>query len=447
MQAAGPQTAAQLAAAVRASQPRISTALATVRDAVEPIGAARRTRYALRRQVRINGNRWPVYRIDENGRASEFARVEAFYGGWRVRWAGDRPQWAHLVSDVDDWWEGFPFFLSDLRAQGFLGRLVARRLAESLRLPADPTNWSDDDTLVYLLSEGSDLHGNLVVGDDALRRALTLTHEPIVAESERPQAYIDITERLMQGALPGSSAGGEQPKFMTWVRRPSDGAQISGVMVKFSPPISTPVGRRWADLLACEARALNLLAEVGESQPGALILDAGDRRFLEVARFDRIGSGGRRGISSLSSWHGAVSFGDAVTWADAAEQFAMRDLIASTTLASIRRRQFFGELIGNSDMHFGNLSFWSTDTLPLAVTPAYDVLPMLWAPVLHGEIVPRVLAPLAPTPAQREDWLIAAGWAERFWREVSADELVSEEFRAIARSSYAIGVALRQRVV
>ena len=45
------------------------------------LGAARRTRYTLRRQVRSAGDRWPVYRIDAAGRASEWARVHALYGG------------------------------------------------------------------------------------------------------------------------------------------------------------------------------------------------------------------------------------------------------------------------------------------------------------------------------------------------------------------------------
>jgi len=51
-----------------------------------------------------------------------------------------------------------------------------------------------------------------------------------------------------------------------------------------------------------------------------------------------------------------------------------RELIAPETLRSIRLRQVFGGLIGNTDMHFGNLAFWFDDALPFRLAPAYDML-------------------------------------------------------------------------
>ncbi len=437
LQAQGPQTAAQLAVSAGVHRSQVSRTLAGTADAVVQIGAARRARYALRRRVRNIGDRWPIFRIDEAGRAHEWVRLEAFHGGFRAEWAGAEPGWCSqlAVADVDGWGEGFPFFLGDLRPQGFLGRAIARRVTDILRLPPDPSNWGDDDTLVFLQSEGDDLPGDLVLGDVPLRRTLARQVAPpdSVAAAEREMRYPELAAQSMQAGVPGSSAGGEQPKFLTHVRVAGD---THAVIVKFSQPLDTPAGRRWADLLVAEAHALDVLVEAGEALAGAQVIDAGGRRFLEVRRFDRAGAHGRRGVVSLAAVHGAfVGGGGGVnTWAQAAEQFAVADLLAPEALTSVRRRQAFGELIGNSDMHFGNLAFWLRDELPLHLAPVYDMLPMLWSPAAGGEIVSRTFAPLPPTPAQAGDWAVAAGWAEVFWQRVAADGRVSPEFTAIARA-------------
>ncbi len=437
LQAQGPQTAAELAGAAGVHRSQVSRTLADTGDAVVQIGEARRARYALRRRVRSIGDRWPVFRIDEAGRAHEWARLEAFHGGFRVEWAGAAPGWCSRldVADVDGWIEGFPFFLGDLRPQGFLGRAIARRVTETLRLPPDPSNWGDDDTLVFLQSEGDDLPGDLVVGDTPLRRTLARQVEPaeFVAEADRAVRYPELAAQSMQAGVPGSSAGGEQPKFLTHVRVAED---TRAVLVKFSQPLDTPAGRRWADLLVAEAHALDVLVNAGEALAGAQVIDAGGRRFLEVRRFDRAGAHGRRGVVSLAAVHGAfVGSGGANTWVQAAEQFAVAGLLAPEALMSVRRRYAFGELIGNSDMHFGNLAFWLRDELPLSLAPVYDMLPMLWAPAAGGEIVPRTFAPFPPTPAQAADWAVAAEWAEVFWARVAGDARVSPEFAGIAREA------------
>ena len=442
LQVQGPQTAAELAASAGVHRSQVSRTLADTADAVVQIGEARRARYALRRRVRNVDDRWLIFRIDEAGRAREWARMEAFHGGWRVAWLAETaaPAWAGqlAVADVDGWGEGFPFFLGDLRPQGFLGRAIAHRANGTLLLPPDPTNWGDDDTLVFLQSEGDDLPGDLVVGDAPLRRVLARQVAPpdAIREDDRATRYPQLAAQSMQAGVPGSSAGGEQPKFLAHVlASDASGATPRAVLVKFSQSLDTPAGRRWADLLAAEVHALDVLVNAGEAQAGAEVMDAGGRRFLEVRRFDRAGAHGRRGVVSLAALHGAFSGGPAQTWTQAAERFAAAGLVAPETVAAVRRRQAFGELIGNSDMHFGNLAFWLTDDLPLRLAPVYDMLPMLWAPATGGEIVPRAFAPLPPTPAQAADWRVAAGWAEIFWQRVAADPRVSSEFRMIARDA------------
>lgn len=439
LQVSGALTAQALATALKVNQSTISRGLARMGDAVVALGSARRARYALRRTVRNVGDRWPVYRIDATGRAHDWARLHTLHGGCLIEWAGAAPAWAEQLTDREGMVEGFPFFLGDLRPQGFLGRQEARRVAEALHLPADPRMWGDDDTLIFLQAEGGDLPGDMVVGEAPLRRVLARQMEPadgvsVVPESSRTSRFPELAAQMASGGLPGSSAGGEQPKFLAAIRRRSGARQP--ILVKFSSVVNSQPGRRWADLLAAEAHALAVLVEHGLAMASARVLDAGERRFLEVARHDRVGAHGRRGMVSLEALHAALGSGGAVNhWSAAAEALARDGLIDAAGLAAVRRLHSFGELIGNSDMHFGNLSFWLDDTLPFRPAPAYDMLPMLWAPNAQGEIAERTLAPRPPLPGVLGEWREAADWAGEFWRRVAGDATISREFRATARQS------------
>ncbi len=429
LQTQGPQTAAKLAASIGVDRSQISRLVGQAGQSIQRIGGARRARYALRRPVRSAGTAWLLYRIGKDGRARESGRLESFHGGWRLQWSQPPPAWSRLATDADGWAEGFPFFLDDLRPQGFVGCAIARRLSASLSLPADPTSWGDDEVLAYLQSDGDDLPGNFVVGDAPLRRALA---PPDAASAVSRPHYPALAASAVLGGLPGSSVAGEQPKFLATLR---DGDLARPVLVKFSASLATPAGRRWADLLLAEAIASEILAENGEGLAGVQLLDAGDRRFLEVPRFDRLGAAGSRGVISLAALLGTEGAIDTTDWVAATERFEAEGIVSSAAAASVRRRRAFGELIGNSDMHPGNLSFFLGDTLPLDLTPSYDMLPMLWAPVASGEIVERMLAPLPPIPRHLADWSVAAQWAERFWTRLAADPRLYPEFAAIAHRS------------
>lgn len=446
LQAQGPQTAAQLAGAAGVHRSQISRVLATAGGAIVQIGAARRARYALRRAVRTAGDRWPIFRIDAGGRAQEWGRLEVFYGGFRLVWAGRVPAWVarSAVVDGEGWGEGFPFFLGDLRPQGFVGRALARQLSDGLRVPADPTSWSADDTLVFLQAEGEDLPGDLVVGEGLLRRVLARqvaveAGAGRVGVNEREARYPEWAAQALRAGVPGSSAGGEQPKFLTRVVGAA-GEEGRAVLVKFSPLLDTAAGRRWADLLVAEA----LAGEVWGGA-GAEVIEAGGRRFLELPRFDRVGAFGRRGVVSLAALHGAWIGAHASNWGEATEQLVEAGVVAEEALKEVRRRQDFGELIGNSDMHFGNLAFWLGEELPLTVAPVYDMLPMLWAPTVGGEVVSREFDPLPPTPADAAEWGVAAGRAETFWRRLAADGRITPEFAEISREAGAAVARLRER--
>jgi hypothetical protein len=70
------------------------------------------------------------------------------------------------------------------------------------------------------------------------------------------------------------------------------------------------------------------------------------------------------------------------------------------------------------------------------LSPTYDMLPMLYAPV-GGELVARDFAarPLQPTAATLPEWEQARALASTFWQTAAADVRVSDGFRAISASN------------
>jgi hypothetical protein len=448
IRARGPVSATDLASLLGVNRTTIARALPDFGDELVTLGATRSTRYLLRRSIRNIGDRWPIYRIDERGRATEWAGLQALHeNSWLIRWTASIPEWGHHFTDKHGLCSGFPFFLGDVRPQGFLGRLIAGRLSRTLQVPEDARRWADEDTLVYLASEGEDLPGNLVVGDDCLRGALThspfLSAEVAIDDTGRAEAY-PAEAMGIANRLPGSSAGGEQPKFLTTLRTGSGGFQ--SVLVKFSPPIGQETGRRWADLLVCEFHAHEILAEAGLANPGTRILDAGGRRFLEIPRFDRSESGGRLGVVTLEALTTAATGTLPRSWTAAAAELQQLGLINDDTRSTIAGLQSFGELIGNSDMHAGNLAFFLGDSLPLPLTPAYDMLPMLWAPGRQGEIVERHFAPAPPVPAIEPAWRVAAPMAESFWHRSSTDPRLSAAFASFCAQAAETVHRLRRHV-
>jgi hypothetical protein len=443
----GPTQAADLAARFRVNRSTITRTLGALGGDLVSLGATRRTRYALRRTVRETDTTFPLYRIDATGRAETWGTLEAFHRAWRMTWAGSPPAWAAHFSDPEGVWEGFPFFLGDIRPQGFLGRAILRRIARSYRLPEDPRQWVDDDTLVFLASCGEDLPGDLVVGDACLRRALALQVTPLpeatLAPHQAMTRYPELAARAATDPPPGSSAGGEQPKFLATLE--DSGAGRRQVLVKFSPPMSQALGRRWADLMAMEFHALAILAEVGLAETGHRLIDAGGRRFLEAPRFDRTPAGGRSGVVSLEALHGAAAGGNPGGWTERVVDLERIGMLDATAVEDTRRMQAFGELIGNSDMHAGNLAFRMTDALPFGLAPAYDMLPMLWAPGPQGELMERTFSPQPPVPAAAEAWREMLSLAREFWSRVIADQRVSREFAATARMAGEVLTRLAER--
>lgn len=424
----GPVPAGSLAQRLAISRATLSRGVSKTRGVVR-IGRTRATQYALAREVRTFGSDWPLYRIDSNGHAVHAGVLHALEPqAWWYEWAGARPQWL-LGEFATGLFPDLPWFLDDLRPQGFLGRSFARRHHEFLGLAADPRLWDGAAVLVALLQFGNDLPGDFVLGDQALaqaQRAALRPPEPIPS-TQRADRYSHLAAAALSGETSASSVAGEQPKFTA---RIDDGGEVRHVLVKFSPTREVPSGRRWADLLVCEHLAAEVLRARGIAACDTRIVDGRDRRYLEVTRFDRVGDSGRRGFNSLSALDAAY-FGKLDTWIAAADRLERNGWLDSAEAQRLRVLWCFGGLIGNTDMHFGNISL-SLDGLPCRLAPTYDMLPMCYRPDAHGEVVERTFEPPLPTPIQLPAWRQAATLAAEFWTRASRDERVSEWMRVEA---------------
>jgi hypothetical protein len=329
---------------------------------------------------------------------------------------------------------GVPWFLEDSRPQGFLGRHFARRMACDLGVSSDIDVWDDDAVLTALLRHGDKASGDFVLGQGSLG-CLSQPVSDIIPAASRGQRYTDLAVTALSGEAAGSWAGGEQPKFTAVVAEAS--GNIRHVIVKFSDPLDEdPAARRWADLLVCEHLAGQLMAEQGDSGARTELIWSGARLCLEVTRFDRVGAHGRRGCVTLAAWSDAHD-GERDDWASATLRMRQGGWVDSDTQDQVRLRWWFGRMIANTDMHFGNLSFFLDNALPLQLTPNYDMLPMLYRPASSGELVSREFQPPVPIPADVSFWTKAAVWAEMYWQRVVGHVEISAEFRHIAEANAA----------
>ncbi len=424
---------------------RNTRALAAAGPQVARIGRARRTRYAAVREVHGLGSQWPLYRIDAHGQPHEFGQLTALHGGGCLVTPVAQPAW--LQRDfagefADGLFPGLPWFLDDQRPQGFLGRQFAHHFAPGMGLPTDILSWDADAVLHALLQHGDDEPGNFILGGASLQRFQRSEPEAFPAAA-REARYTELARKALAGGPTGSSAAGEQPKFTTCIE--DDDGSLRHVIVKFSEPVDgNPAARRWADLLICEHLAEAVLAELGHPSARTELVWSGGRLCLESTRFDRIGAHGRRGFVTLAAWSDAHD-GQRDDWPHAASRMQQAGWLAHTSRDQIRERWWFGQLIGNTDMHFGNLGFFLADTLPLEPAPGYDMLPMLYRPAVNGAIVPRTLDPAPPPPADLPTWRKTASWAALFWQRVAQHPGISDDFHDIAETNGAILDRLRRR--
>lgn len=391
--AQGPMTARQLVEKMGISQPTVSRALSTLGDQVVRIGAGSAIHYALRDSSRSFAAA-PVFRVNDAGQLGELGSLLPVCPAGFVMVQADG---VTLHSD------GLPWWLFDMRPQGYLGRAYASAHAAALGLPSNPEYWSDTEVIRALLAHGHDAVGNLLIGTQAREHFINM---PLPTPVDRASAYPALARAAAAGELPGSSAGGEQPKFCAY-------SEHGHVLVKFSAADDNPVSERWRDLLLAEHLALSVLGVE------TWIFDFSGQRFLEVPRFDRVGQLGRIGVFSLRALDAEFVGDVAAPWPSLVKRLAAAGHVAPEAQAAAALLWAFGTLIGNTDMHAGNLSFVTRQGRPYQLAPAYDVLPMGFAPRAGGALVNTLSAATLSAVVAAETWRQALGLAESFFAKLA----------------------------
>lgn len=433
MRALGPSSASALARHLGVSTPTVTTALARLGDTVLATGRGRSSRYALRRDVGRSGNHWPVFRIAPDGHPERLATLYALQGD-RQCWylEADRllPLYMH-GEFASGFYDDLPWFLMALRPQGYLGREFVHDFASELGAPGDLKHWQADDILMAMLRYGTNLSGNLVLGEFALDTVRIINEFDGITYIERPSVFPQAAEQTGQGGPPGSSAAGEQPKFLTSLIG-ADGHTEEAV-VKFARiDPDNAATRRWGNLLLCEEQALRLLDEHGIASARTEILDVDDWRFLQSTRFDRTMQGGRIGVIPLDALDATYGGGPGAPWLRSATELHRQGFIVAADLERIRLLDAFGQLIGNTDMHGGNLSFFTDlDTRTVRLAPVYDMLPMHYRPNEGGSVRDAPFNLPVPDLAARETWSHATMLAAEFWRRTGEDTRIGENFRKL----------------
>lgn len=411
----------------RYSQATISRMLAQLHGRIAVIGKARARRYTKTRDLRGAGGEFPVYKIDVEGNAHQLGILSAI--------AQDQFLWSPLNAGSQVF-RSLPWFMSDLRPDGFAGRAFVRRLHQELTLPPRSIDWNEDHTLLALVRRGEDAMGSLVIGKESIERYFLMACQlpAPISEDAIHDEYPRLAQNAMDGQPAGSSAGGEQPKFTTIVER---SGKTLNVLVKFSPPLVTDEGRRWADLLICEQIASEIIRNAGIQAAQSSIVEAGNRIFLEVTRFDRSGLTGRLPIISLRAIDNEF-YGYQDNWINAANRMVSDGRLSDRDAASLRWLSVFGSLIGNNDQHFGNVSLIMTDGERLCkLAPAYDMLPMAYRP-MDGAITAQPLIPPTAAPGAPGEWGSALACACQFWLQAKSDNRISDDFRDICAGNYDI---------
>jgi hypothetical protein len=411
----GPVSGRQLAETIGVSQPTISRALRALGDEIVRIGAARSIHYTLRDTVRGLSD-IPIYRVDSEGRIGKLGILVPV-----------RPEGFVMCQEngVTLHSDGLPWWLFDMRPQGYLGRAYAARHGVELGLPGRLNEWTDTHSLRALLVHGHDVVGNLLLGDLARDRFLAAHVPAPITEEQKAEAYSRLAIEAARGETAGSSAGGEQPKFTAYAMT-LDGPRH--VIVKFSELEEGPVSERWRDLLLIEHLALSTLRDAGIPAASTRIVDHGGQRFLEIERFDRIGDLGRHALFSLAALDAEFVGAGAGNWPTIAHQLVDGGQIRREAADGANLLWAFGTLIGNSDMHSGNLSFVAEHGRPCDIAPAYDMTSMAFAPRTGGGIPDLIVEATIHASVGNETWQRAEELARAFLARVMAATAFSHRF-------------------
>jgi hypothetical protein len=417
-----PMSAQQLAGHAQMSQPTVSRTIAALGDRVVKLGAARSTRYALKKDIL---GLPATHDLVWNGPDSDGTMPWQF---GQLTYLQD--DWLHVRSGTHEWLTKgrLPWFLTPLQPKGYLGRALAKTQKQ---LPSDPSKWSLAQVLHTAVTYIHDPIGALFIG------SVEMSSWAAPSDPTQLGGHLDLLAAQAeqeQGTVVNSSAGGEQPKFTISQR---DGVRS---IVKFTQGQSADVKpiiiERWRALLLLEHLALQTLQAHDVPSAQTKIIETKTRTYLQSHRFDRSNTKGghaMRHVVSLEAVHDEFAGESWRTWTHTCEALARKGLLQKEELLTVVRIQAFGRYIKNDDMHPGNLSFFVDDVIKPRITlaPVYDMLPMMWRPA-HMSDSP--VAEISVPTGYEMQYAQARQWAIEFWEQAALLD-IGADLQAAAQES------------
>lgn len=420
----GLATSKEIQSATQLNQTAVARQLRALDGRIIKIKKSRTPYYALTKNAFGGDDSLPLTSVDAYGNTDLIAVIRPLaHGGFFLQTVPRTPS-ILLGEQGNGLYDDLPWFLYDLSPQGFLGRQVAAKISEqNPSFPTDPRKWNTDHIGRYLVSNGDDLSGNFKFGQQA---HLRLRQQPqAITENDYPV----LADSVIKGILPGSSAGGEQPKFTAY-----NFQRQAHVIVKFSPKGNDAIARRWRDILITEHHANEAIHAQNFPAAETRLVEQEDRLFLESLRFDRSGEYGRMSMVSLQAIDAEFA-GNGGDWSEVVKILFQKGLVSRPHLYDTVTLWNFGRLIHNTDMHLGNLSF-GIDGNIFRLLPIYDMCSMGFSPkanevmTYHFE-VPEIRNidvdghPLLNNTSLHQIKVMA----NDFWERVANDPRISDELR------------------
>ena len=123
-------------------------------------------------------------------------------------------------------------------------------------------------------------------------------------------------------------------------------------------------------------------------------------------------------------------------------------MVHPDALPQSQRLHALGTLIGNIDMHTGNLAFVTEEGRPYRLAPAYDVLPMGLAPRASGAVAdtlpPLTLRPEGPNAVWHEALPLAREYLTRLQAEPRLSAAFAPALRALEERVQAAAVTMER---
>lgn len=127
-------------------------------------------------------------------------------------------------------------------------------------------------------------------------------------------------------------------------------------------------------------------------------------------------------------------------WTAVARELGRLGELSGKDVMTVEILDLFGSLIGNTDKHHGNIAVSWTFERKHRLLAAYDMLPMLYRPNAHGEIIEREWLPVYMGRVELRHLSKCYDMALQFWEDVVNDPRISEHFKEVAaRHVKAIG--------